>query len=213
MPLINSFQPSEQCVWGIWQIVEDETTLLELLSENTDRYELNQIVIPQRRLQWLAARVLVRGLSEQIADNTADGTLGNSVNICKDEYGKPMLENSTWHISFAHCSLYAVVILHKTKPVGIDIEQISPKISRVIARVCTSEELEWAEGNLAKFAMLWCGKEALYKLYGKKKLDFKREINISENASKGIIITSEDTREVALLHSDFLENYQITACL
>lgn len=213
MPLFNSYTISEHCLWGIWQIEEDEPTLLRLLNEKMDKAEFEQIRDARRRVQWLAARALASTLYVQINGYQADGIFQEECYICKDEYGKPMLKNLDWHISLAHCSMYAVAILHKTQAVGIDIEEISPKIRRVIARICTSEELAWAGDSLSNFSILWCSKEAMYKYYGKKKLDFKKEIRISENASKGTINTDEGCKKMTLLHNNSLENYQIVVCL
>jgi len=208
MPLLNSYLVNENCIWGLWKIAESEEDLYYSLEENIDREELTTLIHPKRRIEWLAARALAKVLIGQMS-----GNLPNEFFICKDEYGKPFIKNSDWQISFSHCSLYAVAILHKTQAVGIDIEQVSPRISRVIRRICTKEELAWAGDSLAKLTTLWCSKEALYKYYGKKKLDFRKEIMVSKNANKGRISTNEGIKEMALVNVSSLENYQIVYCL
>ncbi len=208
MPLLNQYKVNENCWWGIWQLAENEEELLTLLGENIEKEELSRINNPQRRIEWLGARALVLALAQ-----------GENATIYKDSQGKPYLKGGDWHISFSHCGEYAVAILSKTSSVGIDIERISPKISRVISRICSEEELSQVDDSLENLSMLWCAKEALYKYYGKKKLDFKKGIKVaihsqnddSKQVMIGKIVKDTQVYEVNLHQIDF-DNYKIVYC-
>lgn len=209
MPLFNSFTINKNCIWGVWQISESEQDLHNLLKGNIEKEELAHITNPKRRIEWLAARCLANALINEFTENKQNYFL-----ICKDEYGKPHIKNSDWHISLSHCSIYAVMILHKTQAVGIDIEQISPKISRIIPRICTETEFSWAGDDLSKLTILWCAKEAIYKYYGKKKLDFKTEIKVNGAINEGALFSEHIySLTLKLFPISFLENYQIVYCL
>lgn len=209
MPLFNSFTINKNCIWGVWQISESEQDLHNLLGGNIKKNELAHITNPKRRIEWLAARALANALIHQFTENRQNYSL-----ICKDEYGKPYIKNSDWHISISHCAFYAVMILHKTQSVGIDIEHISPKISRIIPRICTEAELGWAGNDISKLTMLWCAKEAIYKYYGKKKLNFKTDIKINGAMKEGVLLGEYSySLPLKLFPISFLENYQIVYCL
>jgi phosphopantetheinyl transferase len=210
MPLFNQYKINENCTWGIWQLTENEEDLLRLLGEKIETEELLRITNKQRRVQWLGARALVSTLLPE-----------KKFYICKDSHGKPYIEGRDGHISFSHAGEYAVAIFHKKKSVGIDIEKVSLKIQRVISRVCTEEELNQVENSLENLTLLWCAKEALYKCYGKKKLDFKKGIKVrihsqeqndnNEQMMTGKIIKEENSVEVNL-HQISFDNYKIVYC-
>jgi 4'-phosphopantetheinyl transferase len=166
MPLLNHHVVNEQCRWGIWHLAESESELLNLLPKNIDKEELEIIQHTPRRIEWLGVRALVYELLKK--QNLHFDKLKKEKWLIKDECGKPQLDYQYGHISLAHCKGIAVAILHTDRPCGIDIEQINPKIQRVTPRICVENELKWAGEDLDRLTTLWCGKEALYKYYGKK---------------------------------------------
>src|SRR5690606_36591656 len=96
-------------------------------------------------------------------------------NISYDENGKPYLNNGL-AFSISHSGIYAAIIINKTG-CGIDIEKISPKVERIKHKFLNDTDLELIDSlddyPLKILTMYWCAKEALYKLYGNKKLIFK----------------------------------------
>ncbi|MFD2937949.1 4'-phosphopantetheinyl transferase family protein [Spirosoma flavum] len=159
------------CIARLRPITEDEPTLraraLLTLSEEED---LASISHPSQRIEWLACRVALRQLIE------AQGMPYRGSQ--KDEYGKPHLIDSPWHISLSHTSGWAAVVLHRLQPVGIDIEPIREQFRRVVPRVLSESEIVHAAGNPNRLAVYWCAKEALYKLYGKRQLTFREHLYI-----------------------------------
>ncbi|GAB4006136.1 hypothetical protein GCM10028808_07480 [Spirosoma migulaei] len=135
-----------------------------------EREELARITHPSQRIEWLACRVAIRQLTE------AQGLLYRGLQ--KDEFGKPSLIGTPWHISLSHTSGWAAAVLHRSRPVGIDIEPIREQFKRVVPRVLSAEENTHAANDPNRLAVYWCAKEALYKLYGKRQLTFREHLHV-----------------------------------
>ncbi|AUD03205.1 4'-phosphopantetheinyl transferase family protein [Spirosoma pollinicola] len=159
------------CIARLRAITEDEPTLRAgvplTVSEQED---LAGISHPSQRIEWLACRVAIRQLVE------AQGM--SYKGLRKDEFGKPHLIDSPWHISLSHTSGWAAAVLHRSRPVGIDIEPIREQFKRVVPRVLSESEINHAAGDPNRLAVYWCAKEALYKLYGKRQLTFREHLHV-----------------------------------
>ncbi|GAB3689683.1 hypothetical protein GCM10027592_06360 [Spirosoma flavus] len=159
------------CIATLRAITEDETTLrsqlpLTILEEE----ELASITHPAQRIEWLACRLAIQQLVQ------AQGL--NYAGLQKDEYGKPHLIGSPWHISLSHTGGWAAAVVHRSRPVGIDIEPIREQFKRVVPRVLSESEIADAQGDPNRLAVYWCAKEALYKLYGKRHLTFREHLHV-----------------------------------
>lgn len=159
------------CIATLQAITEDEPTLIASLPITVSEQEdLVGISHPAQRIEWLACRVAIRQLVE------AQGM--PYVGLHKDEFGKPHLIGSPWHISLSHTTGWAAAVLHRSRPVGIDIEPIRDQFRRVVPRVLSDSEITHADGNPNRLAVYWCAKEALYKLYGKRQLTFREHLHV-----------------------------------
>ncbi|WP_026260562.1 4'-phosphopantetheinyl transferase family protein [Spirosoma luteum] len=166
-----TLQLNEDCVAILQSITDDEPTLWAGLPlTNTEQEELAMITHPAQRVEWLACRVAIRKL---IVEQGA-----RYQGLQKDEFGKPFLIDSHWHISLSHTSGWAAAILHKSRPVGIDIEPIREQFRRVVPRVLSANEITHAANDPHRLAIYWCAKEALYKLYGKRQLTFREHLHV-----------------------------------
>lgn len=164
-------QLNQDCVVILQSITADEPTLRAGLPLTTgEQEELATITHPAQRVEWLACRVAIRQLIEE-QGATYQG-------LQKDEFGKPFLIGSNWHISLSHTSGWSAAILHKSKPVGIDIEPIREQFRRVVPRVLSADEITHAANDPHRLAIYWCAKEALYKLYGKRQLTFREHLHV-----------------------------------
>ena len=164
MPLVSIHQTDTSAAWALWHISETEHELAFLSMEALPE----EIVAPQKRLEYLAGRALVRHLAEKAGLDY--------IGIHKDEFGKPYLKNLPHHISLSHSFPYVAAQLHPTKTVGIDIEQPKDKLLRIAPRVLAPRELTDAGTDVAKHCVYWCAKEAMYKVYGKRGLHFDRQL-------------------------------------
>lgn len=169
MPVIQRRHFSSQAEIGLWQITESEDWFLDHLSLFSDEQQQLARIKGFRRLEWLAARQLVH----QMSGREKRGS------FIKDEFGKPHLEDSSWHISISHSNHLSAAIAAPFV-VGIDIQKLVTKITRIVPRFLSEkEQASLEESTLVPHAhVYWGAKEALYKAYGRKELDFCQHIII-----------------------------------
>jgi 4'-phosphopantetheinyl transferase len=182
-------------VLALWRIDEDEATLVGLLGEAPPENVTN----PQKRLEWLAGRVLVK-----------DGlrVLGLPYRgLFKDAHGKPFPVGSDYQLSLSHSFPYAAVLLDAYQSVGIDLEQPKEKLLRIAPRMFHPTELADAGTDLIKLCIYWCAKEALVKVYGKKDLTFAKSLLVApfsrvlEGEIVGSIIVDNAERIIPLCYT------------
>ena len=171
MPLIYNKNIDDHTQLAVWKIEEGKEELLSSLQLKQHEHDflatLNQ---GKRLLQWLSTRFLLRNMLNTSA----------YIDVRLDEHGKPYLTDFPYSISLSHSYDYAVVMIGAERGVGVDIELIKPKIERIQQKFLSPPEL--AQGNIknntnALYAC-WCVKEAVYKWYGKKGLEFRKHIHI-----------------------------------
>ncbi|MDO4725839.1 MAG: 4'-phosphopantetheinyl transferase superfamily protein [Porphyromonadaceae bacterium] len=184
---------------GFWQVDETEEELL-LLLDHKKRWlqQLQNFKIEKRRLEFLAVRVLLKHLldDEKYIDYQTDGA--------------PYLTDHSYNISITHTGIYVGIIMHPSKQVGIDIERINDKVVRVKSKYLSEDEQNFVERNNAKvhLTLMWCAKEAVYKIVGKEAVDIVEKITISPFIPyiEGTIEAQENcTKERA----KFLLNYRV----
>ena len=163
MPLIERIELNKLRI-GVWSITEKLEVLSKLVSPIHHDTEIRN---EGRNLQWLACRA---ALSEIIANPESK--------IHKDEFGKPHIIGPE-HISLSHTHKYAAAV-SSNKPVGIDIEEITPRIERITRRFLHEAEIDFLrpKDKLTMLYLIWCAKEAMYKLYGRKAVDFAKDIRV-----------------------------------
>jgi 4'-phosphopantetheinyl transferase EntD len=189
--------------WGIWKVEEDEKFFFHELNGVGDIPETLTHI--KKRIEWLAGRVLVKILMEK-SGLTFRG-------IVKNEFGKPFPVESSYQLSLSHSYPYVAAYLHERESIGIDLEQPKEKLLRIAPRVLDEEELKTAGDDLNKHCVIWCAKEVLVKVHGKKDLVFASNLKInpfSMNSSgtlTGRIIVNSHYTIVPLyyeLESDFI---------
>jgi len=154
---------------GLWQIEEEETFFLEQLHlTKVEEKEISKMK-GGRRLEWLAGRLLLHEMSGRPYRGEC----------LKDEFGKPYLVDSPFHISISHSNAIAAVVA-SPQSVGVDIQKLVGKIERIAHKYMRAEEMESLEATtrLEHLHVYWGAKEALYKSYGRRELDFKKHILI-----------------------------------
>ncbi len=166
MPLI--FQDKKDKIsLAVWQITED----LSFFLDKIDLYKSEQQEIKKykdkRLLEWLASRYLV-----YLLENTRQRSA-----CIKDKYGKPYLYNSKKKISLSHSGIYVAASISDFNT-GIDIQMVSDKINKIKNKFLSKIELEVCDDDIIKLNRYWTAKEALYKAYGKKGLNFIDDISV-----------------------------------
>ena len=147
--------------------------------------------------------------------NNATGSEKEAISgIAYDEFGKPCLENGAGQISVAHSGKYATLIISKTTRVGVDIEAIQPKIIKLAHKFLTKEEMEYtfASRTIESLCVIWCAKEALYKLQGGRGVVFSENIHINNFTFTGNghltgYVTREQKRSQYQVFYESLDDY------
>ena len=175
MPIILKKRISQNIFIAVWQITETEGFFfdsLRLIPE--DEMRINSIKLQKVRLQKLACRAALANLL---------GT--NEIAITYTEKGQPQLKN--FHISFSHTEKAVAVALAKI-PIGIDIEELTPRILPLHPRFMNQREIGNCNiNNLKELYYFWCAKEAMYKWFALKNLDFIEDLFVNKNENIGII--------------------------
>lgn len=209
MPLVHSEKIEQTSTLLVWKLTETETELLGLLDSIYNFEELEGISHPQKKREWLASRLLIKILSQR-AGVVFKGTY-------KDDHGKVFLIHGQAHISITHTFDYVAAVMEDIRPVGIDMEKIDPKLSRTAKKFLNEQELHEACDDLRMLAMYWCAKEAIYKLYGKNKVSFKDDIQISPFSTEDSIligsVISENEMVNARIHITWFEYYCLAVAI
>jgi len=166
MPLVKMEKTAKQSGWAIWFVTETDEELESLCVEECPP----EIMRFQKKLEWMAGRVLIKTLVEQ------QGLVYQGLR--KDEFGKPFLKEHSHQISLSHSFPYVAAQIDIQQAVGIDVEQPKQKLLKVAPRVMADYELADAGQDLLKHCVYWCAKEALYKTYGKRGLIFSNHLNV-----------------------------------
>ncbi len=209
MATIFSKNISENCIISLWKIEEDTDFFLKYLDIKEENLEAcSKATHPIKQLEWLASRTCVK-YTVELLEQSYQG-------IEKDEHNNPYLSKIQGFVSLSHTSNYAVAIVSLEEEVGIDIEKISHKLSRVAHKFLSEPERLHAGDDLLKMCIYWCAKESLYKWYGKKNLSFKDNIFIEPFEENPMRITGEIFIDGVLktehqLEVFYVDDYVITA--
>ena len=190
MPLSNpnDFIPIDLFLWKLSETEIELNNHIDLSLSSISKLDL--IKSSSQRKQFLGVQNLLK------LHNVNNGSL------FYDKNGKPHLSNNKF-ISISHSFEYCGVIVSDVK-VGLDIEKLRPKILNISKKFIS--ESDW---NLIKLSSVenvtkvWTIKEAVFKAFGHKAIDFK----------KNIIITSINKKlnkaSVSISNNQITENYNI----
>ena len=170
MPLHTNKQLNNDTRVVLWEITESVDWFLNRLHlDEEEQVKYKDFRTDLRRVHWLAYRHILKNVLGW----------GHEIRIRYDEHSKPFIELSDHHISVSHAGKFAAVIMGNNA-VGIDVEQVTQRLHRVADKFLTSEEVGMEPSELSTEALClhWCAKEALYKLYGERLLDFRRHIQV-----------------------------------
>lgn len=171
MPLLLTIHPLEHTSIGIWQVTENEEYFLNQISLFTKEKQEFETLNAHKRLEWVSSRYLLHLV---IGKEDRGPCL-------KDSYGKPYIEGLTDHISLSHSGAHIATIVSPLS-VGVDIQVILPKITRIAPKFISHNEYFSMENNISIEVchVFWGAKEAMYKAYGRKELDFKKNILVKK---------------------------------
>lgn len=182
----------------LWKITETADELLEMLPPETGyEEEIRKFRADTRKREWLATRALLHK------------ALGSRARLDYRETGKPYLKDGKLDVSISHTKGYAAIALH-TAPVGIDIEQHSPRALALAGRFLQEPETGLLQsGGLPedRATSLWSAKEAVYKLFGMDAPELRESICLSERPEGLQATLSEGIGRATIriaIHKDFI---------
>lgn len=193
MPLLIKKQVDSFGIIALWKVEENNQKLEELLTRLSNFSGIPSHLNHHYRItEWCVIRLLLAEIFEKPL----------FYELIYDENGKPYLPDRLNHISISHTKEYVAVMVNENKPVGIDIEIISPRIEKIVHKFISEEEKKWIQSSnyLEQLYIIWGAKEVLFKLYSKGGIDFKKHLevepfnfsykgNLSGNFKKGFIKT------------------------
>jgi 4'-phosphopantetheinyl transferase EntD len=180
MPVFYQHNINDDTKIGIWHIEETESYFLRKVPLKRD------VTHPFKRRQHLAGRYLLSYLFPEFPVE--------EIRIADTR--QPFLEGEPFHFSISHCGAYAAAIVSRTGRVGVDIELVTPRITRVAEKFLNDGEMnlfnedygifleQWGlRGRVEQelLTLIWSAKEALFKWYGRGELDFKRHMQLTGN--------------------------------
>ena len=196
MPFLTKYQESKfECL--IWKI--DESAHFFSSKLNIHAVALKQIQLKYRhndtKVQWLASRYCLELLFERPYQN-----------FIKDNKGKPSLIDQSYELSISHCSRYTAVV-KSSYNIGVDIQQSTNKLQRIAHKYISKEilnHLETSPHYLAYLHLYWGIKEALFKAYGKGKLNFIQHLHI-----KDFVYSAKGTTKAQIIKDDIRIDYDV----
>jgi phosphopantetheinyl transferase len=210
MPIITEKKYSSNAHLAVWQITESHNELQAMLpSEILTDAELATIHHSQKQIEFFCSRLTIKYLADKLGIKYAG--------IKKDEYGKPYLVGSEWQFSLTHTVEFVAVVMHQTQPLGIDMEQPSEKLSRIAHKYLSETERTDAGNDLDKLCIYWSAKEALYKLYGKRKVIFIDNLLVApfskhQQVINGRLKINEIDKQYVLIVEKIDKYYLVTVC-
>lgn len=157
---------------------------------------------PKKKMEFLASRQLVQKMCEAL-DIHYRG-------IRKDEFGKPYLIDLPYHISISHSFPMVACAIHPSSPCGIDVESARPQLLKIKHKFLNREELKYCGEDLKRLCLHWSAKEALYKIYGRKRLIFSEQlslVSIDNEKIKTQVIVDDGVENYILNYEYFLEYF------
>lgn len=204
--LKTEIQPD--CMLGVWEITEDYQTLRSLVKlDRQERARLSSFRSETRKLEWLSVRALIKSMK------------GDRAKITYNSENKPFLNGGKGNISISHSRNLTAILVSPDKRVGIDLEYMSGKISKLGHKFMNSRESITKKASEKKFHLYlhWCAKEALYKICDKQDVNFREGITIlpfepeDNGFIRGHVVNSvgEEDFDLEYLHH---ENYALVWC-
>ncbi|GJM36377.1 MAG: siderophore biosynthesis protein [Saprospiraceae bacterium] len=169
MPLFLHQHLEPEGELGLWRINETEEWFLDRLLLYPGELRQLSSIKGKKRIEWLAVRQLVH----QMSGREKRGA------FVKDEFGKPYLDLADWYISISHSHNLAAAIASPVS-IGIDIQFLVGKIERIAHKYMRPEEMQnlGQANRLEQLHIYWGAKEAIFKAYGRRELEFKKNIFI-----------------------------------
>lgn len=170
MPLFKTITVNKDTKVLIWKIEESFDTLysgISLTEKSENR--ISKMLSDIHKRGYLSIRHLLKIEGYTDHDLVYNGD------------GKPDLKDGK-HISISHSHEFSGIII-STSEVGIDIEKQRDKILNIANKFTPLKEYRTLANDSAviqKLTIVWCAKEALYKLYANRGVSFLHHVDVKD---------------------------------
>jgi 4'-phosphopantetheinyl transferase len=210
--LLSLRHPFPDATLGVWKIEEAEAFFFRDLPLSAGEQAEFEVLKAPRRMEWLAARWLLHKLSGA----------PQRLPLAKDTFSKPFFPgHEELACSLSHSrGLVGALLVRNCQPdaaFGLDLQVLVAKMPALAHKFVNEAERDAAAQFPASAYMdilhiYWTAKEALYKAYGLKALDFKEHLHVDldtwdgqTGGGTGTIAKGEFTRAFDL----YLEKIQL----
>ncbi len=191
MPLIRTEEVAPGVKIGLWRMSE---TAEEIVYKYPVLEPLYVSCSNMRSSFRIMEMLLERALLIEMTGN-------DNLKLNHTASGKPVIDG--YNISISHTKGFEVLILSNEKAVGVDIEYMSDRVSRIADKFIRNDE---QAPTTAHQLILWSVKETVFKLFSKLDLQYfemkSRPFEIKERGS----LLVEVARQKAVITA----NYELT---
>lgn len=154
----------------------------------------------------------IKRKQEFVATRLLKHTIFGFSHIQYNTVGAPFIDDAGF-ISISHGSNLVGISVNQIHATGFDLELIRDKAQRIHSKFLNdSEKSQFDTESLKEMTACWSAKEVLYKLAGRKEIDFKKELLLSKTEStywKGKIVnpTEQFSTELTIFEK---HNHMVT---
>lgn len=189
MQNIQIIYNNNDCIVAFCPIITNEKEL-EILSS---KIETPNFKSTKRKKEWLTTHFIL------------DKIFKTPTTYSYNNLNKPVLTNTNDGVSISHSAKCACVIIGNNKKVGIDVEEITPRIHKIAHKFLNDSEksyLDLSDNKTEMLYVIWCAKESIYK-YSDLYLDFSSQIiikkfNLTDSIIKAEIIYPNEVKQIEL---------------
>lgn len=153
----------------VWKVVSTYDSLFKKTSWSTKEMQsLLDIKSEKRKIEFMATRIAVKSI------------FGIETILKHLDSGQPYIQGNK-HISISHSKNY-IVIAVGDRCLGVDIEEPSEKLLKVLPRILSKSEYEDFQKNpsITLACKVWGTKESILKYTGNVKLDYRKDIRLEK---------------------------------
>lgn len=142
----------------------------------------SDVLLLQGQMPRAAGGVSQRELERRAEQEMVVHATGRALPIEHEKSGKPLLAG--YNVSISHTRGLAAMMVSRGRRVGVDVEYVSPRVSRVASRFLRPDE----QAPTVELQLLhWCAKEAVFKLFSERDLTYQ-QMQILRIADENIIV-------------------------
>lgn len=207
MPLIKIEQVAH-AVLGVWEATETEDFFLRNIPDTyMEGYE-PQRFSARRRKEFLASRWLLK----KIVQDDALRIVADASGKLKDAAGK-------WHFSLSHSGNRVAAVASAAHTVGVDIEEIHPRILKVMHKFLNEQEKQalGATPELWRVTLCWSAKESIFKMIEEPGISFSAGMQLTlpltECGNFSAVVKRGNHEMPVIIRFEKTDDYILTYCI